>query len=192
MKFLIPIVWAVAMLASRFIDPLIPIFTAAMVMTVIVVWGDHRLMRTLLRITPRIAMLSVGAAIAMVAVTYLAFPLLASSIPMIAAETRSIYAHFLARRSLLPVIALVVPVVIAEELLWRGEVQQGMRRWSVFGAAAIYAIAHAPSGSLLLVVVAFVCGLYWSALREISGSLVPPLCAHLVWDIALLIYPLVR
>jgi membrane protease YdiL (CAAX protease family) len=52
--------------------------------------------------------------------------------------------------------------------------------------------AGSAAGSLLLVVVAFLCGLYWSALRAISRSLVPSLCAHLAWDVALIVFPLVR
>ena len=57
----------------------------------------------------------------------------------------------------------------------------------MFVAAVAYAVAHAPLGSALLVVVAFLCGLAWGALRAASKSLVPPLMAHLVWDVLVLL-----
>jgi membrane protease YdiL (CAAX protease family) len=52
----------------------------------------------------------------------------------------------------------------------------------VFSAVA-YALAHAPIGSPLLVALALVCGLFWSALRAWTGSLVAPLVSHLLWDL---------
>jgi membrane protease YdiL (CAAX protease family) len=55
-------------------------------------------------------------------------------------------------------------------------------------AAATYALAHAAIGSLLLVVVALLCGIVWGALRAASKSLLPPLIAHLVWDVLVLLW----
>ncbi|MGZ7081083.1 MAG: CPBP family intramembrane glutamic endopeptidase, partial [Thermoanaerobaculia bacterium] len=147
------------------------------------------LMRELLRITPRTIALGAAAAVAMIAVTYLAIPSLVRGIPSIGVGAREIYARLTGRSPMVMLIG-VLPVIVAEEVLWRGEFQQSMGKWSVLPTAATYAIAHVPLGSTLLVVVAFFCGLYWSALREISGSIVPSLCAHMVWDIALIVYPL--
>lgn len=192
MKIVIPIVWLLAMLAARFVDPLAAIAGIAVTTAAIVTWRERRTIGPLLRVTPRIALLAAVAAAAMIAVTYLTFPLLVRWIPRIGTETAMIYARFLSQRSLAVLIAAVVPVVIAEELLWRGAFQQSLPRAGVLLAAATYAVVHAPAGSLLLVVVAFVCGLYWSALRALSGSLIPPLCAHLAWDIALIVVPLLR
>jgi membrane protease YdiL (CAAX protease family) len=59
-------------------------------------------------------------------------------------------------------------------------------------AALAYGVGHAPVGSLLLPVVALCCGLYWSALRQWTGSLVPALLAHVLWDLTVLFWaPLV-
>lgn len=186
----IPLLWALLMLATRFVEPLPLIFAGAVTMAAVVAWRDRTAMRPLLRVTPRTALLAFVATVVMVAATYLLFPLVATLIPWIGTETRLVYAHFLSQRMPLVVIAVVAPVVIAEELLWRGAFQGSLGRMTVLLAAAAYAIAHAPAGSLLLVVVAFVCGLYWSALRAMSGSLIPALCAHLVWDIVLILFPL--
>lgn len=192
MNVVIPLVWAVAMLATRFVDPLPVIAAVAVSLASIVAWRERLSLRPLLRVTPRIALLSVAATAAMIAVTYVAFPLLVRWIPWLGTETQVIYARFITGRTLAVLIAGVVPVVIAEELLWRGSFQGSLAGAGVLVAAVIYGAAHAPSGSLLLAVVALVCGLYWSALRAVSGSLVPALCAHLAWDIALIVFPLTR
>jgi len=192
MRVIIPLVWALAMLATRFADPLPVITAVAVSLASIVAWRERLSLRPLLRVTPRIALLSVAATAAMIAVTYAAFPLLVRWIPVLGTETQVIYARFVAGRTLAVLIAGVVPVVVAEELLWRGSFQGSLTGAGVLVAALIYGAAHAPSGSMLLVVVALVCGLYWSALRAISGSLIPPLCAHLAWDIALIVFPLTR
>ena len=86
-----------------------------------------------------------------------------------------------------------MPVILGEELVWRGVVQAALVRrlgpWrGVTLAAVAYALAHAPLGSPVLVVVAFLCGLAWGALRATTSSLVPTLVAHLVWDLLVLLW----
>jgi len=56
-----------------------------------------------------------------------------------------------------------------EELVWRGVVQTALARrlgpWRGVPIAALaYAVAHAPLGSPVLVVVALLCGMAWGAL----------------------------
>jgi membrane protease YdiL (CAAX protease family) len=93
---------------------------------------------------------------------------------------------------------LLVPIVVAEELVWRGFVQSALQRRygaraSVLLATVLYALAHAPVGSALLVVVALACGLVWSALRATTSSLIAPLLAHLLWDLVVLfVVPVAR
>lgn len=188
----IPVLWSLVMLTARFGDPLTVIALSAVTMAAVFGWHDRMTLRPLLRVTPRLALLAFVAAVAMIAVTYLAFPLLVASIPRIGTETQLIYTRFLSHRTPLVLIAAVIPVVMAEEVLWRGVFQGSLARASMLTAAVAYGLAHAPAGSLLLMSVALVCGLYWSALRRISGSLIPSLCAHLVWDIALIAFPLSR
>lgn len=191
MTVAIPLVWLVTMFAARFIEPLPVILIASTVTATIVAAKNRHRMRELMRLTPRIAMLSIVAALVMVGTTYLIYPLLVRMFPFVRTAAVGIYASFLTGRLALT-IAGVVPVIVSEELLWRGRFQDGAGRWRLIVTPIVYAAAHLPLGSWLLVAVAFVCGVYWSALREMSGSLVPPLCAHLVWDLALVVFPLVR
>ena len=116
--------------------------------------------------------------------------MVARHVPSIAAEAAALYAAFRAPSPAVAAIALG-PVVLGEELVWRGAVQAALvgrfgRRGGVFLAAVAYALAHAALGSPLLVVVAFLCGIAWGALRAASKSLIPPLVAHLVWDVLVL------
>jgi uncharacterized protein len=111
---------------------------------------------------------------------------------LIATETTRLYASF---RALPPGIAslALLPVITGEELVWRGAVQtelvRRVGRWSGVALAALaYALAHAPLGSPLLVAVALLCGLVWGTLRAVSGSLVPGLLAHAVWDIVVFLW----
>jgi membrane protease YdiL (CAAX protease family) len=82
----------------------------------------------------------------------------------------------------------VLPLmIVAEELVWRGVVQEALIRrvspaLAVILTSTAYAAAHAPIGAPMLVALALACGLYWSLLRAWTGSLVPGLLSHLVWD----------
>ena len=190
-RLAIPLVWAATMFATRFVEPLPLVFAVAVGMAALVSWRERSRIAGLLRPTASTLSLGVAAAGAMIAVTYLGFPPVANAFPSIGANAALLYERFLGAGYALPLIlAGVIPVVISEEILFRGTVQGETRSmWSVLAAASIYAVAHAPLGSPLLVVVAFICGLYWSALRAMSRSLFPPLCAHLAWDLALILVP---
>jgi len=127
----------------------------------------------------------------MLATTYVLQPILARAAPAVARETALLYAAF---RGPSPVVAALAlgPVVLGEELVWRGVVQSAFTRrfGPVAGvglAAATFALAHAPIESFYLVVVALACGAAWGALRALTGSLVPSLVAHLVWDAVVLL-----
>lgn len=153
---------------------------------------DGAASRRILRPSPRRVLLGASLGCAMTASTYLLYPLLVRGAPLIADDTSLLYAAF--RAPSLPVASLALaPVILGEELVWRGVVQaEAVRRlgpWPGVALAALaYALAHAPIGSPLLVLVALPCGLFWGALRAASASLVPALVAHLVWDFTVLLW----
>jgi membrane protease YdiL (CAAX protease family) len=148
--------------------------------------------RRSLHTSPRLAFIGVCVGCLMTAATYLLYPILARLSPFIATDTASLYAWF---RALPPVIAslALLPVIVGEELVWRGVVQTELVRrlgpWrGVTLAALAYALAHTPLRSPLLVAVALLCGMAWGTLRAVSGSLVPSLLAHLVWDVLVFLW----
>jgi len=76
-----------------------------------------------------------------------------------------------------------------EELFWRGFLQRrlqvhfgGFIGWLL--ATALYAVVHAGSGNLMLVLAAGVCGLFWGFLFLWSRSLLLVAVSHTVWDLA--------
>lgn len=128
----------------------------------------------------------------MAVATFLLYPLLARIVPFIATDTARLYAAFRAPSLVVASLALL-PVIVGEELVWRGVVQaalvQRLGAWRGVALAAVaYALVHAPIGSPLLVAVAFSCGLAWGALRAATASLVPTLVAHLLWDVLVLLW----
>jgi membrane protease YdiL (CAAX protease family) len=153
---------------------------------------DHAAARRSLQPSTRLAVVGTGAGCVMAAATYLLYPALARLSPFIAIDTARLYASF---RTLPPVIAslALLPVIIGEELVWRGVVQTELVRrlgpWrGVTLAALAYALAHAPLGSPILVAGALLCGMAWGTLRAGSGSLVPSLMAHLAWDVVVFLW----
>ncbi|MBK7537719.1 MAG: CPBP family intramembrane metalloprotease [Myxococcales bacterium] len=165
---------------------------AAVVLGGAVLLLDRAASTALLRPTPRLVVLGVVAGGAMAAASYLLYPLLTRLMPFIADDTAQLYAAFRAPSPVLASMALV-PVIVGEELVWRGVVQSTLVRelgaWrGVVLAALVYALVHAPIGSPVLVAVALLCGLAWGILRAVTASLVPALVSHLLWDLLVLLW----
>ena len=95
-------------------------------------------------------------------------------------EIRDIYAL----RSLRPKaeIATRLATIIgpAEELFWRGFMQQ---RIGAPGAALAYGGAHLVTGNATLIGAASVAGIYWGLLRAIGMSMPALITSHVAWDI---------
>jgi len=150
------------------------------------------LLAPLFRPTPRGLGLGLLAAGVMVAGTYGVYPLLAARFTLFGAGVPPLYAAFREGRPSWVVLLLPL-VIVAEEVVWRGIVYDALRRRlgpvaAVAAAGAAYALAHAPARSLVLTLVALGCGLFWSALREATGSLVPSTLSHLVWDLLVMLW----
>jgi len=165
---------------------------AAVALGAAVLLFDRPASTALLQPSPRLILLGATAGGTMVAAPYLLHPVLARVVPLIATDTARLYAAFRAPSFVLASVALV-PVIVGEELVWRGVVQaslvQRLGAWrGVALAAVVYALVHAPLGSPVLVGAAFFCGLAWGALRATTASLVPTLVAHLLWSVFVLLW----
>ncbi len=82
---------------------------------------------------------------------------------------------------------LVFPIGFGEEIYWRGFIQkyfQGRRgKWAAFVITVLlYTGVHLPTANPVLILAAFICGIFWSGLYLLVGSLVPVLISHMVWD----------
>ncbi len=107
----------------------------------------------------------------------------------------NLYAQFGDVQGEVPRAAALLMVVAFEEVVWRGLVQTqcvdtlGARR-GLLAAAALYALAHAPTAftlqhaaagpNPLLLVGALGCGLVWGVIVLLTGRLTPALVCHAV------------
>ena len=99
-----------------------------------------------------------------------------------------------------PVLRIIISMLLligpGEELFWRGYLQRiWMRRFgNVVGsllAACLYALVHAASGNIMLVLAAGVCGFFWGFLYLRYRSFVLICTSHTLWDLMVfVIWPL--
>ena len=88
------------------------------------------------------------------------------------------------------IIALLLLFIIgpAEELFWRGFVQQQLslhwgENWGFVVATAIYTLIHLWSVNFMLIMAAMVCGIVWGGLYRLQPKWLPALVvSHAVWD----------
>jgi membrane protease YdiL (CAAX protease family) len=86
--------------------------------------------------------------------------------------------------------ALVSTVAVCEEIIYRGFVQFVFQSWAhglalagILGSAGIFALAHLYQGKRGLLSTSVI-GLLFSSIRAWTGSLLAPLAAHFVADLA--------
>lgn len=186
------VVWLAAAASSGLLGIWGAVGGAAVALGLAVLLFDRPASKALLRPSARLVLLGAAVGGLMAAATHLVYPLLARVLPFIAADTARLYGAFRAPSLVVASVALV-PVIVGEELVWRGVVQASLVRrlgaWrGVALAAVVYALAHAPIGSPVLVAAALFCGLAWGALRAATASLVPTLVAHLLWNVLVLLW----
>jgi membrane protease YdiL (CAAX protease family) len=137
--------------------------------------------------------LGVAAAVALYGVFWLGHEILilASTytgiLPRRAENLNAIYASRVELPQYLIAILLFFPIGFGEEIYWRGFVQRLFQARSGKGAAffltlVLYTGVHLPTGNPVLILAAFICGIYWGALYRYTGSLVPVLISHMLWD----------
>lgn len=167
-----------------------PLAAYAAIAAGVMVWRGWRLLAPMLRVSLSGVVWGLGVGALMTALTYALYPLARAALPTIADDVQGLYRQ-LDLGSLAAALPLVCVVVAGEELVWRGTLLEAVataRAWNrrrfaqIAFVSAVYAVAQAGFGSLLLVVVAFGCGLVWSALRLQTKQLVAPLASHLVWS----------
>ncbi|MCC6176949.1 MAG: CPBP family intramembrane metalloprotease [Chloroflexi bacterium] len=103
-------------------------------------------------------------------------------------EIESIYALRGLRPDAELALRLTAVIAPAEELFWRGYVQQRLARghgaWpGAVLATAWYGAAHLMSGNLTLAAAATIACAYWGALRAAGMSLPAVIVSHIAWDL---------
>jgi len=110
-----------------------------------------------------------------------------SLLPDRAGNIASVYANLGGLSPTLVGLMLFFPIGFGEEVFWRGFVQ---RRFSERGSATsafvlatlFYTAIHVPTGNPVLILAALTCGFFWGGFYWATGSLVPVLVSHMLWD----------
>jgi membrane protease YdiL (CAAX protease family) len=108
-------------------------------------------------------------------------------LPDRAGNIASVYANLGGLSPVLVGLLLFFPIGFGEEVFWRGLVQ---RRFRERGGATpafilttfLYTAIHVPTGNPVLILAALTCGLFWGGFYWATGSLVPVLVSHMLWD----------
>lgn len=188
--------WSMAAFLSRTVGIWLAIGPTAIVLGVAAILLQHRQLAAIARPEPRPLLLGAAGGLAMAGATYVVFPLLADLAPSLIAETRGLILAF-ERPGVLAALVFLPLVVAGEEIVWRGVVYGWLDRrlsWpaTVLVGTVLYALAHAPVGSSVLVLACLCAGVCWNLARFWTGSLAAVYVTHLIWDvIVLVVAPLV-
>ncbi len=146
---------------------------------------------------PPIFAVTVGAAagLLMSMMTWGLYPLSVEVFPPIEQEVVTLYRLLRQPPGPQQAFPLLLVVVVAEELVWRGLAIDVFSRsvgpwWAVVASAFVYVLPQVAFRSPLLMLVALMCGLVWGALRVRFKGVAAPLTAHIVWDLLIfVVYP---
>jgi membrane protease YdiL (CAAX protease family) len=113
--------------------------------------------------------------------------LLPSLLPDPAGDIASVYANLGGLSPALVALLLFFPIGFGEEIFWRGFVQRRFREKGTAASAFVlttllYTAIHVPTGNPVLILAALTCGLFWGGFYWATGSLVPVLVSHMLWD----------
>lgn len=90
-------------------------------------------------------------------------------------------------------ILLLLLIGPAEEIFWRGFIQAQIYSKlvkplpSILISTLLYTLVHIWSLNLMLLIAAFLCGLFWGFIFYRYKSLVPVIISHSLWDFAIFI-----
>jgi membrane protease YdiL (CAAX protease family) len=108
-------------------------------------------------------------------------------LPDRAGNIASVYANLGGLSPAVVGLLLFFPIGFGEEVFWRGFVQRRLsERWSAGLAfvvtSLLYTGIHLGTGNPVLILAALTCGLFWGGFYWATGSLVPVLVSHMLWD----------
>jgi membrane protease YdiL (CAAX protease family) len=182
------LIWSIGAAFTRVIGIWAGLGGAAIGLGIAALFFARRTLRPLLQPSPRLVAWGLAAGVVMLLVTYSFYPLALRGPALLTAGIAPFYALLNAAGPLWVTRLLLPFIIISEELVWRGVVLGALLDRlpplvAVLLSAAAYAAGHAPIGSLYLTLAAMACGLFWSTLRFTTGSLIPSLICHLIWDL---------
>lgn len=170
------------------INPWLSNTLAAVVVLVLsaMFWGERIKKRIVFHKSTVLA--SLGLALLMVVVTHLSFMAACHIFPGLENEVKALYAD-IAREVPGPfvTVALILTVVVAEEVLWRGVAMDlcqqrfgSLVSWAL--VVALYTLPQLIGGNWILIAAAIIAGGIFTAQRLWWNGLTAPLITHGIWS----------
>ncbi len=113
--------------------------------------------------------------------------------PFAGVEISQVYSFKQEASALRIMLFMIVLIGPGEELFWRGYLQRHWekrfgRYWGFVFASVLYALVHAASGNIMLVLAAGVCGLFWGFLYLRYRSIILVCVSHTLWDLMIFVF----
>ena len=113
--------------------------------------------------------------------------------PFAGVEISQVYSFKQNASALRIVLFMIVLIGPGEELFWRGYLQRHWEKrfgkyWGFIFASVLYALVHAASGNIMLVLSAGVCGLFWGFLYLRYKSIILICVSHTLWDLMIFVF----
>jgi uncharacterized protein len=108
----------------------------------------------------------------------------------------SVYANKEVFPGWLVALLLFFPIGFGEEIFWRGYVQRFLtekyNRWlGLLITVFFYTAVHIPTMNPVLMLAAFIVGVYWGLIFLWRGNIIAVMISHMIWDpIIFVIYPI--
>jgi len=165
--------------------------TTFLMMTLSLGINGEDLTRIYGKINPRMIIYGAASGILLYGLFYFGFQMIRST-PFLALGVSSVYGLRLSKPAYVISLLLIFPIAPGEETYWRGLVQRRLteRTGPKAGfalAAAAYALVHLPTLNPTLILAALIGGLVWGALYQLTGSLVPGIVSHALWDVLIFV-----
>lgn len=143
------------------------------------------------RVTFNHIVIGFGSGVLLYLVFFIGKQLMLTLFPTMITDLQALY-ELIAPKENWHYVSLILVIIPAEELFWRGYVQRNLEksslRYPVVLAAVLYMSAHLYAGALLLLVAALMAGMVWGYLYKRTGTMTVPLLSHLVFDLLLLVF----
>lgn len=168
-------------------------FVSGLLLTSYVYLQDKKDFPRLFTFEPKHILIGIISAIILYFVFYfgkiISFALFDFSAPQVA----SVYSTKTGTPTWLISILLLFFIGPAEEIFWRGFILQefmqrfNSRAYALILSTILYTLVHIWAFNLMLLVAAFVCGIFWGFIYLRYKSLVPAIISHSLWDFAVFI-----
>lgn len=114
------------------------------------------------------------------------------STPFLLQGANSVYEFRSGRPQSIIALLLIFPIAPGEETYWRGLIQRRLSerigpKTGLLLAASAYALVHLPTLNPTLIITAFIGGLAWGTLYQLTDNLVPAIISHTLWDILIFV-----